>query len=71
MAPQEARSATCGFAHPRQYLRVRVERLPGRTDDAAKVLLELEGTEDPAQLASELFQDDGVIDVEMTTGDEE
>ncbi|MFF9126307.1 MgtC/SapB family protein [Streptomyces sp. NPDC014889] len=54
-----------------RILQVRVERLPGRTDDAAKVLLELEGTEDPAQLASELFQDDGVIDVEMTTGDEE
>ncbi|MFI1291732.1 MgtC/SapB family protein [Streptomyces sp. NPDC020792] len=54
-----------------RILQVRVERLPGRTDDAAKVLLELEGTEDPAQLASELFQDDGVIDVEMTTGGEE
>ncbi|MFJ9903672.1 MgtC/SapB family protein [Streptomyces sp. NPDC101152] len=50
-----------------RIVQVKVERLPGRTDDAARVVLGLEGTEDPAQLASELFQDDGVIDVEMAT----
>ncbi|MEU6281306.1 MULTISPECIES: MgtC/SapB family protein [unclassified Streptomyces] len=49
-----------------RILQVKVERLPGRTDDAARVLLELEGTGDPTQLASELFQDDGVIDVELS-----
>ncbi|MFI9604627.1 MgtC/SapB family protein [Streptomyces sp. NPDC052043] len=54
-----------------RILQVRVERLPGRTDDAAQVLLELEGTENPARLASEFFQEDGVIDVQMVTGDEE
>ncbi|WEO99560.1 MgtC/SapB family protein [Streptomyces sp. FXJ1.172] len=45
---------------------VRVERLPGRADDAARVLLELEGTEDPARLAADLFQNEDVLDVELT-----
>ncbi|MEU6242663.1 MULTISPECIES: MgtC/SapB family protein [unclassified Streptomyces] len=42
---------------------VKVERLPGQTDPAAHVLLELEGTGDTGELTSELFQDPGVIDV--------
>ncbi|MFB0614426.1 MgtC/SapB family protein [Streptomyces sp. AGS-58] len=46
---------------------VKVERLPDRADAAARVLLRLEGTADPARLASELFQDDGVLDIELTT----
>ncbi|MFJ2607847.1 MgtC/SapB family protein [Streptomyces sp. NPDC091279] len=50
-----------------RILQVKVERLPGRTDDAARVLLELEGSRDPTELLSELFQDDGVIDVALTT----
>ncbi|MEV6834074.1 MgtC/SapB family protein [Streptomyces sp. NPDC051133] len=49
-----------------RIVQVKVERLPGRTDGAARVLLELEGTEDPSRLASDLFQDDGVLDVELT-----
>lgn len=50
-----------------RIVQVKVERLPGHTDDAARVVLGLEGTDDPAQLASKLFQDDAVIDVEMAT----
>lgn len=50
---------------------VRVERLPGRTDAAARVLLEVEGTADPGRLASELFRHDGVLEVGMTPSDEE
>ncbi|MFS4095139.1 MgtC/SapB family protein [Streptomyces sp. AF1A] len=55
-----------------RILQVKVERLPGRTDDAARVLLELEGAGDPLRLTSELFQAEGVLDVEVTaaTGDE-
>ncbi|MDT0437384.1 MULTISPECIES: MgtC/SapB family protein [Streptomyces] len=49
-----------------RILQVTVERLPGRTDDAARVLLGLEGSEDPTDLVAELFQDDGVIDVSVT-----
>lgn len=50
-----------------RIVQVKVERLPGRTDDAARVVLQLEGAYDTPRLASELFQDDGVIDVEMTS----
>ncbi|MEU0072925.1 MgtC/SapB family protein [Streptomyces sp. NPDC006332] len=49
-----------------RILQVKVERLPAHTDNAARVLLELDGTQDPAHLASELFEDEGVIDVEIT-----
>ncbi|MEV6807449.1 MgtC/SapB family protein [Streptomyces sp. NPDC017248] len=55
-----------------RIVQVKVERLPGRTDEAARVLLHLEGTADPSALASELFVDEGVLDVELsTTADEE
>ncbi|MFR0355003.1 MgtC/SapB family protein [Streptomyces sediminimaris] len=47
-----------------RILQVKVDRLPGRTDSAARVLLELEGTGDSAALTAELFENDGVIDVE-------
>lgn len=50
-----------------RIVQVRVERLPGRADDAARVLLELEGPQDPAQLTSELFRYEDVLDVELTT----
>ncbi|MEU4048277.1 MgtC/SapB family protein [Streptomyces olivaceus] len=49
-----------------RIVQVKVERLPGRTEGAARVVLQLEGPDDTSGLASELFQDDGVIDVEMT-----
>ncbi|MBZ6226408.1 MgtC/SapB family protein [Streptomyces olivaceus] len=49
-----------------RIVQVKVERLPGRTEGAARVVLQLEGPDDTSRLASELFQDDGVIDVEMT-----
>jgi putative Mg2+ transporter-C (MgtC) family protein len=45
---------------------VKVDRLPGRTDPAARVLLELEGTADTGPLTAELFENDGVIDIETT-----
>ncbi|MFD8805773.1 MgtC/SapB family protein [Streptomyces sp. NPDC059597] len=48
-----------------RILQVKVERLPGQTDPAAHVLLELEGMGDTGELASELFQDPGVIDVAL------
>ncbi|MYW21192.1 MgtC/SapB family protein [Streptomyces sp. SID161] len=54
-----------------RILQVKVERLPGRTDDAARVLLQLEGTEDPSRLASELFLDDGVLDIELIAATDE
>lgn len=55
-----------------RIVQVKVERLPGRTEGAARVVLQLEGPDDTSGLASELFQDDGVIDVEMTaTADDE
>ncbi|MEU3528142.1 MgtC/SapB family protein [Streptomyces sp. NPDC038707] len=54
-----------------RIVQVKVERLPGRTDDAARVLLHLEGTADPSGLASELFRDDGVLDVELSTASAE
>ncbi|MFF1284781.1 MgtC/SapB family protein [Streptomyces sp. NPDC058299] len=50
-----------------RIVQVKVERLPARADAAARVLLRLEGTADPSRLASELFQDDGVLDIELTT----
>ncbi|WP_432166073.1 MgtC/SapB family protein [Streptomyces sp. bgisy031] len=49
-----------------RIVQVKVKRLPGRTDPAARVLIELEGTADTAQLTSELFQSDGVIDIALT-----
>jgi putative Mg2+ transporter-C (MgtC) family protein len=45
---------------------VKVDRLPERADPAARVLLRLEGTADAGQLTSELFQNDGVTEVELT-----
>ncbi|MDH6219628.1 MgtC/SapB family protein [Streptomyces pseudovenezuelae] len=51
---------------------VKVGRLPDNTDPAAQVLLRLEGSADAGQLTSELFQNDGVTDVELTaTTDDE
>ncbi|SED61742.1 MgtC/SapB family protein [Streptomyces sp. Ag109_O5-10] len=46
-----------------RILQVKVERLPGGADPAAHVLLELDGSTDTHGLTTELFQDDGVIDV--------
>jgi len=54
-----------------RILQVRAERLPGRTELAARVLLELEGSAETGRLASELFESEGVLDVEMSTGDDE
>jgi putative Mg2+ transporter-C (MgtC) family protein len=48
-----------------RIVQVKVERLPGRTDVAARVLLELEGPDDSARLTSELFQEEGVLEVEL------
>lgn len=45
---------------------VEVERLPCRADDAARVLLQMEGTADPHAPASEPFRYDGVPAVELT-----
>ena len=51
---------------------VKVDRLPERAVPAARVLLRLEGAADAGQLTSELFQNDGVTEVELTAaGDEE
>ncbi|WP_405855472.1 MgtC/SapB family protein [Streptomyces sp. NBC_01515] len=51
---------------------VKVDRLPERADPAARVLLRLEGAADAGQLTSELFQSEGVTEVELTAaGDEE
>jgi putative Mg2+ transporter-C (MgtC) family protein len=52
-----------------RILQVTAERLPGRTDDAARVLLRLEGTADAGRLASELFHTEGVVDVDLSLGD--
>ncbi|WP_030377277.1 MULTISPECIES: MgtC/SapB family protein [unclassified Streptomyces] len=54
-----------------RILQVRVDRLPGRADPAARVLLELEGSADTGTLTSELFHNDGVIDIEMTATDDD
>jgi uncharacterized membrane protein YhiD involved in acid resistance len=54
-----------------RILQVKVDRLPGRTDSAARVLLELEGTGDSAPLTAELFENEGVIDVETTAAMDE
>ncbi|MEW2293812.1 MgtC/SapB family protein [Streptomyces sp. NPDC006743] len=51
-----------------RILEVKADRLPGRTDAAARVLLRLEGTADAGRLASELFHEDGVVDVELSLG---
>ncbi len=50
---------------------VKVERLPGRADDAARVLLQLEGTADPHAPASELFRHDRVPAVELTSASDD
>ncbi|POX49471.1 MgtC/SapB family protein [Streptomyces sp. Ru72] len=49
-----------------RILQVKVDRLPGSTDPAARVLLELEGTTDTGRLTAELFENEGVLDGEMT-----
>ncbi|MEU6479948.1 MgtC/SapB family protein [Streptomyces sp. NPDC047017] len=54
-----------------RILEVKADRLPGRTDSAARVLLRLEGTANAGELASELFRDDGVVDVELNLGRDE
>jgi putative Mg2+ transporter-C (MgtC) family protein len=54
-----------------RILQVRVDRLPGRADPAARVLLELEGPADTGTLTSELFHNDGVIDIEVTATDDD
>ncbi|MFF0459098.1 MgtC/SapB family protein [Streptomyces mexicanus] len=54
-----------------RILEVRADRLPGQAGAAARVLLRLEGTADAGQLASELFHDEGVIDVELSLGRED
>ncbi|MCW5253135.1 MULTISPECIES: MgtC/SapB family protein [unclassified Streptomyces] len=48
-----------------RILRVTAEQLPGRTDPAARVLLRLEGTEDPVALTSDLFLMEGVLDADV------
>ncbi|MGX4689041.1 MgtC/SapB family protein [Streptomyces sp. JNUCC 63] len=54
-----------------RILQVRVDQLPGRTDQASQVLLRLEGTADTGHLASELFHHDGVVDVDLSLGGDE
>ncbi|MGW1911745.1 hypothetical protein ACWCQS_13655 [Streptomyces sp. NPDC002076] len=54
-----------------RIVQVKVERLPGRTDDAARVLLGLEGAQDPTGPAWELFQDEGVLDVAVSAAAED
>ncbi|MEZ7007596.1 MgtC/SapB family protein [Streptomyces sp. AD55] len=54
-----------------RILRVTADRLPGRTDSAARVLLRLEGTGDAVRLTSDLFQADGVLDADMNVAAEE
>lgn len=50
---------------------VEVERLPGRADDAARVLSQPEGAADPHAPASELFRHDGVPAVEPTSASDD
>ncbi|MEV7796327.1 MgtC/SapB family protein [Streptomyces sp. NPDC087512] len=54
-----------------RILRVTAERLPGRADPAARVLLRLEGTGDAARLTSELFHAEGVLDADVNAAPEE
>ncbi|KUF18936.1 MULTISPECIES: MgtC/SapB family protein [Streptomyces] len=54
-----------------RILQVKVDRLPGRTDPAARVLLELEGADDTGRLTSDLFDNEGVIDVELTAANDD
>ncbi|MFJ8544728.1 MgtC/SapB family protein [Streptomyces sp. NPDC093586] len=54
-----------------RILRVAADRLPGRTDPAARVLLRLEGTGDAVRLTSDLFHAEGVIDADMNVASEE
>ncbi|MFE0632194.1 hypothetical protein ACFW3D_35250 [Streptomyces sp. NPDC058864] len=54
-----------------RFRAVTVDRLPGRTDAAARVLFEVEGAADPGVLVSELFRHDGVIEVGTTSSGEE
>ncbi|MGW7543744.1 MgtC/SapB family protein [Streptomyces sp. NPDC054770] len=51
---------------------VKVDRLPGETDPAARVLLSLEGTADISRLTAELFRNDGVtgVDLNASTDDD-
>lgn len=53
-------------------LQVKVQRLPGRTDSAARGPLELEASADTGQLTSALFQNDCVIELarSASSGDE-
>jgi putative Mg2+ transporter-C (MgtC) family protein len=53
--------------HGFRITQVRVDRLPGQTDPAARVLLELEGSADTGRLTSELFQNEGVIDLAIAS----
>ncbi|MFD7708537.1 MgtC/SapB family protein [Streptomyces sp. NPDC059785] len=53
--------------HGFRILQVRADRLPGRADSAARVLLELEGRADSGLLVSELFRNEGVLEAEVTT----
>ncbi|GGV31479.1 MgtC/SapB family protein [Streptomyces spectabilis] len=54
-----------------RILQVKVDRLPGGSDPAARVLLSLEGTADTGRLAAELFDRDDVIEVEVTAATDE
>ena len=54
-----------------RILRVTADRLPGRTDPAARVLLRLEGTGDAVRLTSDLFHAEGVLDADMNVAAEE
>ncbi|MEU2714360.1 MgtC/SapB family protein [Streptomyces sp. NPDC007205] len=54
-----------------RIVQVKVERLPGRPDDAARVLLALEGAGDSSGLAGEFFQEEGVLDVEVSTSSDD
>ncbi|MCM3263459.1 MgtC/SapB family protein [Streptomyces thermoviolaceus] len=54
-----------------RILEVRADRLPRHAGAAAQVLLRLEGTADAGRLASELFQDENVLDVQLRLGEEE
>jgi putative Mg2+ transporter-C (MgtC) family protein len=49
-----------------RILQVKVQRLPGRTDPAARILLELEGNADTGRLITALFQNDGVIELALS-----
>ncbi|MDT0614857.1 MgtC/SapB family protein [Streptomyces lancefieldiae] len=54
-----------------RVLRVTADRLPGRTDPAARVLLRLEGTGDAVRLTSDLFRAEGVLGADLNAVAEE